>query len=98
MDAVERQIMQLLLVPEIGSAIKASESPDDAAQLLVKLAGDKGQGLDVATVSRAFSKSESQGLGELSDEDLTAVSGGMAASGGGRNTGGHTQCCYHCYP
>lgn len=94
---VEKRIVELLRVPGVGSQLKDSKSSDEAARLLLQLSGDKARGLDVAVVASVFERSESQGISELSDEDLSAVSGGMMPSANDPNTGGHTQCCYHCF-
>ncbi len=89
------QVLELLQHEKIRSAIRNAESPEEAAKLLLSAAGHEAARLDVKEVAHTLASFEKPGA-KLSEADLLAVAGSLIASGE-PNTGGHTQCCYHCY-
>ncbi|KOP24615.1 hypothetical protein AMR41_19690 [Hapalosiphon sp. MRB220] len=87
-----QQIKELLQNARLQQQVKAAANQAEAVKLLVIASAEKGYNFTVESVSQVLTDLTSMEFGELSEEELLSVSGGMMADTGH----GHMSCCTDC--
>ncbi|MEH2067518.1 Nif11-like leader peptide family natural product precursor [Nostoc sp. PA-18-2419] len=86
-----QQIKELLENAQLQQKLTAAANEAEAIKLLLVASAEKGYNFTVESVSQVLNELTSMEFGELSEEELLSVSGGMA------NTGhSHMSCCTDC--
>ncbi|MEH2121558.1 Nif11-like leader peptide family natural product precursor [Nostoc sp.] len=87
-----QQIKELLQNAQLQQQVNAAANQAEAIKLLAIAGVEKGYNFTIESVSQVLTELTSVESGELSEEELLSVSGGMMA-----NTGhSHMSCCTDC--
>jgi hypothetical protein len=87
-----QQIKELLQNAQLQQKLTAAANEAEAIKLLAIAGAEKGYKFTVEGLSQVLTELTSMEFGELSEEELLSVSGGMMADTGH----GHMSCCTDC--